>query len=88
MDGLTYQVKNSKNNFWNSLLFNFVVLYYISFIEGDLIVKEFYLKPKFLSSIKGYTKDQLAKDLVAGLIVAIIAMPLSIAFLIILIALG
>ena len=42
-------------------------------------MKEFYLKPKFFETIKGYTKDQLAKDIIAGLIVAIIALPLSIA---------
>lgn len=38
-----------------------------------------YLKPKFFSVIKSYTKAQFVKDLSAGLIVAIIALPLSIA---------
>ena len=38
-----------------------------------------YLKPKFFSVIKGYTKAQFLKDVTAGLIVAIIALPLSIA---------
>ena len=38
-----------------------------------------YLKPKFFSVIKGYTKAQFINDLIAGLIVAIIALPLSIA---------
>lgn len=42
-------------------------------------MKEFYLKPKFFSVIKRYNKDQFVKDLVAGIIVAIIALPLSIA---------
>lgn len=42
-------------------------------------MKEFYLKPKFSESIKGYKKDQLVKDIVAGIIVAIIDLPLSIA---------
>ena len=42
-------------------------------------MKEFYLKPKFFETVKGYTKDQLIKDIVAGIIVAIIALPLSIA---------
>ena len=42
-------------------------------------MKEFYLKPKFFETVKGYTKDQLVKDIVAGIIVAIIALPLSIA---------
>lgn len=32
-------------------------------------MKEFYLKPKFSESIKGYKKDQLVKDIVAGIIV-------------------
>lgn len=38
-----------------------------------------YLKPKFFSVMKTYTKAQFVKDLTAGLIVAIIALPLSIA---------
>ena len=38
-----------------------------------------YLKPKFFSVVKSYTKAQFVKDLSAGLIVAIIALPLSIA---------
>ncbi len=42
-------------------------------------MKNFYLKPKFFSTIKNYSKDQLVKDVVAGVIVAIIALPLSIA---------
>ena len=42
-------------------------------------MKKFYLKPKFFSVIKNYKKDQFAKDIVAGVIVAIIALPLSIA---------
>lgn len=37
------------------------------------------LKPKFFSTIKGYSKGQLVKDITAGIIVAIIALPLSIA---------
>ena len=37
------------------------------------------LKPKLFSVMKGYTKEQLVKDIVAGIIVAIIALPLSIA---------
>lgn len=42
-------------------------------------MKEFYLKPKFFSAIKNYSAEQLIKDIVAGVIVAIIALPLSIA---------
>ncbi|MCR4960661.1 MAG: STAS domain-containing protein [Lachnospiraceae bacterium] len=37
------------------------------------------LKPKLFSVMKGYTGQQFAKDVVAGIIVAIIALPLSIA---------
>lgn len=42
-------------------------------------MKGFYLKPKLFSVIKGYDKGQMMKDLLAGIIVAIIALPLSIA---------
>ncbi len=37
------------------------------------------LKPKLFSVMKTYTKEQLVKDIIAGIIVAIIALPLSIA---------
>ena len=37
------------------------------------------LKPKLFSVMKNYSGAQLAKDVVAGIIVAIIALPLSIA---------
>jgi len=37
------------------------------------------LKPKLFSVMKIYTKEQFAKDIIAGVIVAIIALPLSIA---------
>jgi SulP family sulfate permease len=37
------------------------------------------IKPMLFSCIKGYTKQQFIKDVVAGIIVAIIALPLSIA---------
>ncbi|MBE6916107.1 MAG: STAS domain-containing protein [Ruminococcaceae bacterium] len=42
-------------------------------------MKGFYLKPKLFSVIGSYDKGQLIKDLLAGIIVAIIALPLSIA---------
>ena len=42
-------------------------------------MKGFYLKPKFFEVIKEYSAQQFTKDLVAGVIVAIIALPLSIA---------
>lgn len=38
-----------------------------------------YIKPKLFSTMKTYTRQQFAKDVVAGIIVAIIALPLSIA---------
>ena len=37
------------------------------------------MKPQFFQSLKGYTKKDLFSDLLAGLMVAIIALPLSIA---------
>ena len=42
-------------------------------------MKNFYLKPKFFSVMKDYSAGQFTKDLIAGIIVAIIALPLSIA---------
>ena len=42
-------------------------------------MSHFYLKPKLFSVMKTYTKEQLVKDVIAGIIVAIIALPLSIA---------
>ena len=38
-----------------------------------------YIKPKLFSVMKNYTKAQLIRDITAGIIVAIIALPLSIA---------
>ena len=42
-------------------------------------MKNFYLKPKIFDALKGYSKNQFVNDVVAGIIVAIIALPLSIA---------
>lgn len=42
-------------------------------------MKKPYLKPKLFSVMKTYNKGQLLKDVIAGIIVAIIALPLSIA---------
>ncbi len=42
-------------------------------------MNHFYLKPKLFSVMKSYSKEQLVKDIIAGVIVAIIALPLSIA---------
>ena len=37
------------------------------------------LTPQLVHSLKSYSKEKLIKDLIAGIIVAIIALPLSIA---------
>ena len=37
------------------------------------------LKPMLLTSMKTYSREQFVKDVTAGIIVAIIALPLSIA---------
>lgn len=42
-------------------------------------MKEMYLQPKSITALKGYTGKQFVDDLIAGMIVAIIALPLSIA---------
>ncbi len=42
-------------------------------------MKGFYLKPKLFSCIKDYSTQQMTKDIIAGIIVAVIALPLSIA---------
>lgn len=42
-------------------------------------MKSFYLCPNFFQGIRSYTGAQLVRDLIAGLIVAVIALPLSIA---------
>ncbi len=42
-------------------------------------MKDFYLKPALVDSVKGYQKKQFFNDCIAGIIVAIIALPLSIA---------
>ncbi|MBQ8208547.1 MAG: STAS domain-containing protein [Clostridia bacterium] len=48
-------------------------------LKERFILSKFYLKPKFFSVIKNYSKEQFIKDIIAGIIVAIIALPLSIA---------
>ena len=37
-------------------------------------------KPKIIDTLKGYTRQQFSRDLMAGLIVGIVALPLAIAF--------
>lgn len=39
-----------------------------------------YFKPKLISTLKNYTKEQFYADLMAGVIVGIVALPLAIAF--------
>ena len=39
-----------------------------------------YLEPQILSSFKGYNSSQFTKDLISGLIVGVVALPLSLAF--------
>ena len=36
--------------------------------------------PKFLASLASYSKEKFTKDLMAGIIVGIVALPLAIAF--------
>lgn len=48
-------------------------------MEEQIKKKDQKLKPKLFSVMKNYSKEQFVKDLVAGVIVAIIALPLSIA---------
>ena len=45
--------------------------------EGEFPMKE--LTPQLLHSLKQYSRNDFTKDLTAGIIVAIIALPLSIA---------
>ncbi len=47
--------------------------------EGKSVMKNFYLRPEICSLAKNYSKEQFFKDIIAGIIVAIIALPLSIA---------
>ncbi len=42
-------------------------------------MKNFYLQPKVCTALKGYSRQQCVSDIVAGIIVAVIALPLSIA---------
>ncbi|MBO5870607.1 MAG: STAS domain-containing protein [Clostridia bacterium] len=42
-------------------------------------MKGFYLKPKLFDTLKNYSGQQFTKDIIAGIIVAVIALPLSIA---------
>ena len=43
-------------------------------------MKRIALKPSLLSCLKGYNREIFMKDLMAGIIVGIVALPLAIAF--------
>ena len=43
-------------------------------------MKTFTFRPKLFSSLKGYSKETFTADLMAGIIVGIVALPLAIAF--------
>lgn len=48
-------------------------------VNQNMVVQKEKLKPKLFSVMKNYSKGQFAKDVISGIIVAIIALPLSIA---------
>ncbi len=50
----------------------------MTFKKRDVLMNKIF-RPKIIDAMKGYTVKQLVSDVVAGLIVAIIALPLSIA---------
>ena len=43
-------------------------------------MKSLGLKPRLFDTLKGYSKENFMKDLMAGIIVGIVALPLAIAF--------
>ncbi|MBQ2045418.1 MAG: sodium-independent anion transporter, partial [Bacteroidaceae bacterium] len=43
-------------------------------------MKGFGLKPSLIDSLRGYSREMFMKDLMAGIIVGIVALPLAIAF--------
>ena len=43
-------------------------------------MKTFQLKPKLFDTLRNYTKTNFMTDLMAGIIVGIVALPLAIAF--------
>ena len=59
----------NKNNYNSYFLLNF--------LRRSIQMEK--LKPKLFSVMKQYSKEQFVKDVIAGIIVAIIALPLSIA---------
>ena len=67
------------HNFGKILEKNFFFLYdkEVSKEEGESLMRE--LTPQLVHSLKHYSKESFTKDLISGVIVAIIALPLSIA---------
>ncbi len=47
-------------------------------LKNDFVKKLF--RPKLLDTLKGYTKEQMSADVMSGVIVGIVALPLAIAF--------
>ena len=70
------QMKPEKNMIKLVQKLTFARVFYISRSEKGKMEK---LKPKLFSVMKTYSKEQFIKDVIAGIIVAIIALPLSIA---------
>jgi SulP family sulfate permease len=56
------------------------VLLFADFLTSSLKEKRMIFKPKIIDTLKNYSKAQFYKDLVAGIIVGIVALPLAIAF--------
>ncbi len=56
------------------------VYVWITSKNNKLIMKGFSFKPKLFSELRHYSREKLAADAMAGLIVGIVALPLAIAF--------
>lgn len=72
----TYKVSSSQRPFFYAILER---LCFIVVTKERLIYQMNSLKPMLLTSLKSYNRSQFIKDVTAGIIVAIIALPLSIA---------
>ena len=51
-----------------------------SWLEVSLMMNKLNFRPMIVDSLRGYTKQALTRDLMAGLIVGIVALPMAIAF--------
>ena len=49
-------------------------------IQNNQIMSKFEFKPKLFLDLREYNKEKLTADIMAGLIVGIVALPLAIAF--------